>query len=165
MNLALLIIDMQKDFFKGNSEESMKKASDYINQAVNIFREHNKKIIWIQNENIEEGLITVTPGFEVIELLTPQQNEKRITKHYRNSFNKTGLLEYLLEEKIDTVIVTGFCAEYCVFSTFVGALDHDLTPIILKNAIAGGNNENIKFVENVCDTLTVKILKKIIKDK
>ena len=29
MNLALLIIDMQKVFFNGNSKESMEKASEY----------------------------------------------------------------------------------------------------------------------------------------
>jgi len=163
MNLALLVIDMQKAFFHGNSKKSMEKASEYINYTVNLFREHSKKIIWIQDEDKEDGNVNGTEGFEIIELLEPQQNEKRIIKHYGNSFNKTELLEYLLEEKIDTIIITGFCAEYCILSTYRGALDHDLTPIILKNAIAGGNDENIKFVENINDVITIKVLEKILK--
>ena len=165
MNLALLVIDMQKFFFYGNSKESMEKASKYIDYTINLFREYNKKIVWIQDEDIEDGNVNGTEEFEIIELLTPQQNEKRIIKHYGNSFNKTGLLEYLLEEKIDTIIITGYCAEYCILSTYRGALDHNLTPIILKNAIASGNNENIKFVESINDLISIRVLEKIIKDK
>ena len=165
MNLALLVIDMQKAFFNGNSKKSMENAAEFIDYTISLFRENNKKVIWIQDEDKEDGNVNGTEGFEIIELLTPQQNEKRIIKHYGNSFNKTGLLEYLLKEKIDTINITGYCAEYCILSTIRGALDHDLTPIILKNAIASGNNKNIKFVENINDIITIKVLEKIIKDK
>jgi len=163
MNMALLVIDMQKAFFKDDSKKSMEKASEYINYTVALFRDNNKPIIWIQDEDLEDGNVSGTPGFEIIELLSPQKDEKRIIKHYGNSFNKTELLDYLLNEKIDTVIITGFCAEYCILSTYRGALDHDLTPILLKNAIASGSNENIKFVEDINDTITIKILEKIIR--
>ena len=165
MNIALLVIDMQKAFFKGNQKESMEKAAEYIDYTVNLFREHNKEIIWIQDEDKEDGNVIGTEDFEIIELLIPLKNEKRIIKYYGNSFNKTELLEYILEKKIDTIIITGYCAEYCVLSTYRGALDHDLTPIILKNGIASGNIENIKFVENINDVITIKILEKIIKNK
>ena len=165
MNLALLVIDMQKAFLKGNSKNSIENAAEYINYTVSLFRETNKKVIWIQDEDEEDGNINGTEGFEIIDLLSPLQNEKRIIKHYGNSFNKTELLEYILGEKIDTIIITGYCGEHCILSTYRGALDNDLTPILLKNAIASGNNENIKFVENINDIITIKILEKIIKEK
>ena len=164
MNIALLVIDMQKSFFQGNSKESIESALEYIEYTVNLFRKNNKKIVWIQDEDEEDGNVDGTEGFEILDSLKPNIDEKRIIKHYGNSFNKTGLLEYLLKEKIDTIIITGYCAEFCVLSTYRGALDHDLTPIILKNGIASGNNENIKFVENICDILTIKVLEKIINE-
>ena len=49
-----------------------------------------------------------------------------------------------------------------MLSTYNGALDSDLTPFILKNALASGNRENIKFVENICELLTVNVLVKIL---
>jgi nicotinamidase-related amidase len=164
MNIALLVIDMQKAFFTNAAKESMEKAAEYINYSVDLFREYNKKIFWIQDEDEEDGIIRETEGFEIIDLLKPEENEHRIIKHYGNGFNKTELLEIIVKEKIDTIIITGYCAEYCVLATYRGALDNDLIPIILKNAIASGNKENIKFVENISDIITIKILKKLIKE-
>ena len=164
MKIALLIIDMQKAFFRNNSKISMENASEYINYSVDLFRKNNKTIIWVQDEDIEDGVIGGTEEFDIIDLLKPKANEKRIKKHYGNSFNKTNLLEILLKEEIDTIIITGYCAEYCILSTYRGALDHDLVPIILRNAIASGNNENLKFVENISDIITIKVLEKIIEN-
>jgi len=73
-------------------------------------------------------------------------------------------LECIHKEKIDTVIITGYCAEYCVLSTYRGALDCDLTPKILKNAIASGNDKNMEFVENVSDLITVNELEENIQN-
>ena len=143
----------------------MEKASEYISYTIDLFRKNNKKIIWIQDEDKEDGNVRGSEGFNIIELLAPLQSEKHIVKNYGNSFNKTELLDYLLEEKIDTIIITGYCAEYCILSTYRGALDHDLTPIILRNAIASGSSENIKFVESISDIITVKVLEKIINGK
>jgi nicotinamidase-related amidase len=162
MNMALLIIDMQKAYYKNYDKESMDRASEYINYTVELFRKHNNKIIWIQDEDKDDGVIKGTEGFEIIDILKPRKDEKIIIKEYGNAFNKTELYEYLIKEKIDTTIVTGYCAEYCVLSTYRGAKDKDLTPIILRNGIASGNKERIKFVEEISDIITINILEKII---
>ena len=57
MNIALLVIDMQKAFFAGESRESMENAAEYINYAAGLFRNANKQIIWIQDEDKEDGLL------------------------------------------------------------------------------------------------------------
>jgi hypothetical protein len=66
-----------------------------------------------------------------------------------NSFNKTPPADQLRRLGVDTVIITGFCAEYCVLSTYRGAKDLDLTPILLRGSLASETPENIKFVESV----------------
>jgi nicotinamidase-related amidase len=165
MNMALLIIDMQKVYYKSNAKASMDQAAEYINWAINRFRRNNKKIIWTQHENKKDGIIKGTEDFEIIDPLKPSNNEKIIIKEYDNAFNKTDLYDYCIEENIDTLIMTGCFAEYCVLSTYQGAKDKDLTPIILKKAIASGNKDNIKFVEDIEDIITIQILTKIINEE
>ena len=162
MNIALLIIDMQKAFFEGNSRDSMIRASDHINYAVELFRSNNKRVIWIQDEDEEDGNVQGAESFKIIDLLKPNEEEKVFIKHYGNSFNKTGLLDYLTLEKIHVIIISGYCAEYCILSTYKGALDHDLTPILLRNAIASGIEENIKFVESICEIISIRALEKML---
>ena len=162
MKIALLIIDMQNAFFAGDSKQSMESAAEYINYTADLFRKEKLPVFWIQDEDEEDGNVRGTEGFEIIDILKPKKNEKRIVKHYGNSFNKTDLLECLLKDHIDTVVITGYSAENCVLSTYRGALDHDLTPVLLRNAVASGSRENIRFVESINDTITIKILKKFL---
>ena len=63
---------------------------------------------------------------------------------------------------MDTVIITGFCAEYCVLSTYRGADDLDLAPIILRGALASATVENIKFVESISEIISYEALKKVL---
>ena len=57
------------------------------------------------------------------------------------------------------MILSGFCAEFCVLSTYNGAQDLDLIPIILKGAIASDSREHIKFVEEITETISYGALK------
>ncbi len=86
----------------------------------------------------------------------------RIVKTYGNSFTKTGLAEKLRALGVDTLIVTGFCAEYCVLSTYRGAQDFDFKPIILKGALASDNTEHIRFVEEITETVSYGALKALL---
>jgi len=156
-----MIIDMQKAFYEGYSKISMDSAVEYINAAIEMFREHKLPIIWVQDK---DEVVPGEVGFEIIDQLKPQEDEYRIIKEYGNSFNKTNCGEILKEEKIDTIIITGYCAEYCVLSTYRGALDLDIVPILFRGAIASGEKENIRFVESISDIASYQVLKKLIKN-
>jgi hypothetical protein len=58
--------------------------------------------------------------------------------------------------------VTGFSAEYRVLSTYRGAQDLDLTPIILRGSLASDNLGNIKFVESISNIVSYGVLKKVL---
>lgn len=60
------------------------------------------------------------------------------------------------------ISLTGFYAEYCVLSTYGGAEDPGLTPVILRGSLAGSIPENIKFVESISDIISYGALKKIL---
>lgn len=164
MNPGLMIIDMQKEYFKGAAKESMIAASEYINEVLGYFRNKELPILWIQDIDKGGGVVPNTVGFEIIELLNKEKDDVIIRKEYGNSFNKTECEKFLKEKSVDVVFITGYCAENCVLSTYRGALDLDFIPVIVKNGIASGNEENLAFVEKISDTISYNIIGKILED-
>ncbi len=164
MKPALLVIDVQKEFFKSNAltAQSLNEAVKYINAAITIFRAKNLPIFCIQHIDEEDKFLPGAEGFDLPEGLQIMPSDVHIHKTYSNAFNKTGLDGKLKELDVDTVILGGYCAEYCVLSTYIGAEDHDLTPMLLRNSLASGSPENIKFVESICDNISYGALKKIL---
>jgi nicotinamidase-related amidase len=161
---ALFIIDVQNRFFKTNQAcaDSLNSAIEYINVAIGLFRKKNLPIFVIHHRSEEENLVPGTPDFEMSERLKLEAQDSRIVKTYGNSFARTELGEKLKELGVDTIIVTGFCAEYCVLSTYRGAEDLDFKPIILRGAIASDNAEHIRFVEEITETISYGALKTLL---
>jgi nicotinamidase-related amidase len=157
-----MIIDMQIAYFNKKTEGSMGAACEYINAIIPSFRSNGLPIIWIQNQDEDDGASPGKEGFEIVQMLKPQENDYRITKEYGNSFNKTKCSEILKKNNIDTVVITGFCAEYCVLSTYRGALDLDLVPVILRNGICSGVEEHVSFVERISNIASLEVVKKLI---
>jgi nicotinamidase-related amidase len=164
MKPALLVIDVQKEFFKSDAQtaQSLNNAIEYINAAIALFRVKNLPVLCIQHINEEDKLMPGADGFDLPEGLQILPSDSHIHKTYSNAFNKTTLQSQLQELGVDTVIVSGFCAEYCVLSTYRGAQDLDLKPMLLRGALASGSPENIRFVESISDILSYGALKKIL---
>ena len=164
MNLALMVIDMQKEFYVGQTKDQMDRATEYINAVIPMFEEKGLPIIWVQDKDEGEGVVPGTDGFEFIDSLRPKPDAIRIHKTYGNSFNKTDVDKILKEHGVDTVVMTGFCAEFCVLSTYRGAKDLDYFPVILKNGIASTDESRKRFVEEISDTITYGVLAKLLQE-
>ena len=164
MKPALLIIDVQNKFFKINQacSDSLNSAIEYINASIGLFRTKDYPIFVIQHKDEKEGLLPDTPDFALPKTLNVESRDPRVAKTYSNSFNKTPLATQLEELGVDTVIITGFCAEQCVLSTYKGAEDIGFKPIILKGAIASDNLEHLKSVEEITDTITPGALRALL---
>jgi nicotinamidase-related amidase len=152
MNMAFLVIDVQKEIMQTDpvASSSILQAIDYINAAIVLFRKRKLPIIGIQHINKEEHLAPGLEGFI------------RIQKTHSNAFVKTELQKVLQDRNINTILLSGYCAEYCVLSTYRGARDLDMQPIILRGAIASGNPENIRFVENINEIISLGALEKFL---
>jgi nicotinamidase-related amidase len=164
MKPALLVIDVQKEFlkFSPTTAQSLRDATEYINVAIALFRQKGLPIICIQHVNEQEKLVPGAEGFELPDDLEVLPTDLHIHKTYGNSFNKTRLGSELRELGADTVVITGFCAEYCVLSTYRGAQDVDLTPIVLRGSLASSTPEHIRFVESISDIVSIGALRKIL---
>ena len=164
MKPALLVIDIQKAFFQSNpiTTQSLENAIENINPAIALFREKQLPVLCVQDIGEADGVVPGADGFEPPDQLSIVDSDVHIHKTYGNAFNKTPLQGELRKLGVDTVIITGYCAEYCVLSTYRGAKDLDLTPIILRGSLASDTPENIKFVESVSDIISYDALKKVL---
>jgi len=164
MKAALLVIDIQNEFFNISQvcTDSLKSAIQYVNAAIALFRKKNLPVIAVQHKSVEEDLVPGKPGFDIPDSVKLKSGDLRIVKTYGNSFNNTGLTEKLRGLGVDTVILTGFCAEQCVLSTYKGAEDLDFKPIILRNSIASDNPEHLKCVEEITDSVTLGALRALL---
>ena len=164
MKAALLVIDVQKAFFDLDpaTTQSLRDAIEVINAAIKLFHEKDLPVICVQHMDEKRDLVPGAEGFAVPDELDILPSDLHIHKTYGNAFNKTQLGAHLQELGVDTVIVTGFCAEYCVLGTYRGALDLDLQPIVLRGSLASGSAENIQFVERIGAIASLGVLAKML---
>jgi len=164
MKPALLVVDMQKAFFRESpvQAQSMNDAIMYINAGIELFREKGLPVVVVQHMDEYDQLLPGTEGFDMPEEIKVLASDISIHKTYGNAFNKTDLYEKLKALDVDTVIVTGFCAEYCVLNTTRGAKDLDLTAMLLRGALASGKPENIAFVESINEVISYGALRKVL---
>lgn len=162
MKPALLVIDVQERFLTLGEmpADAFAKAVEYINAAIALFRKRELPIICIQHVEEGAGLVPGAEGFGAPAALQILPTDRHIHKTYGNAFNKTPLADELQALGVDTVILTGFCAEYCVLSTCRGAEDVDLTPIILRESLISGTSERVRFVEDISSLISYGALRK-----
>jgi nicotinamidase-related amidase len=55
---------------------------------------------------------------------------------------------------VDVVIVSGFCAEYCVLDTYRGARERGYAAALLRGGIAGPHAEHVRVVEAICEIVS-----------
>lgn len=138
---ALIIIDIQNDYFEGgaNALNGSLEASLNARKLLEKFRERSLPVIHVQHFSTRAGstfFIPNTKGVEIHENVTPNDGEKVITKNYPNSFQKTDLLEYLNENNIRELVISGMMTHMCVDSTTRAAKDFDFTCTLIGDACA-----------------------------
>jgi nicotinamidase-related amidase len=138
---ALIIIDIQNDYFEGgaNALNGSLEASLNARKLLEKFRERSLPVIHVQHFSTRPDstfFIPNTKGVEIHENVIPIDGEKVITKNYPNSFQKTDLLEYLNENNITELIISGMMTHMCVDSTTRAAKDFDFTCTLIGDACA-----------------------------
>lgn len=138
---ALLIIDLQNDYFEGgaNALQGSLEASVNAKKLLENFRRKSLPVIHVQHFSTRAGstfFIPHTKGVEIHENVTPIDGEKIIVKNYPNSFHQTDLLEYLRTNEITELVICGMMTHMCVDSTTRAAKDFDFTCTLIGDACA-----------------------------
>lgn len=141
MKTALLLIDIQNDYFPGGKMEltGSEKAANNAERILARFRQNKDLVIHIRHLSVREDaafFIPNTPGAEIHECLEPLAEEKIITKHFPNSFIHTELLSILQQQQIEHLVVAGMMTHLCVDATVRAAKDLGFTIELIGDACA-----------------------------
>ena len=110
MKSALILIDIQNDYFPGGAMElaGMTQAAARARELLAAFRQARRPIFHVQHLALGPGATFFrpdTPGVEIHESVRPLPGEALVRKHYPNAFRDTGLLEVLQGAGVEEVII------------------------------------------------------------
>lgn len=141
MTKALLLIDIQNDYFPGGKMEleGVEKAAKQALKVLDHFRENNETIIHIQHLSVRNGasfFVPNTKGCEIHEWVTPLEEELVIQKNWPNSFRETSLQDILMKNQINELTICGMMSHMCIDSTVRAASDLGFTCKVIHDACA-----------------------------
>jgi nicotinamidase-related amidase len=141
MKTALLLIDIQNDYFPGGKMEleGSVEAAKKANELLQCFRDHSLPTVHIQHVSQKPDATFLIPGdrgTDINDITAHYEGEPLIQKHYPNSFRETNLLDLLKEWEIERVIITGMMTHMCVDATARAAADLGFKVIIAEDACA-----------------------------
>ncbi|MBF0550089.1 MAG: cysteine hydrolase [Deltaproteobacteria bacterium] len=144
MNTALLLIDIQQDYFPGGRMELIGStaASQVARRLLTAFREKNLPIIHVQHISTHAGATFFLPNTEGINFhhnVTPLPHETIIKKHYPNSFRETDLSTTLENMNIQEVTICGMMSHMCIDATARAAGDAGYRCSVVHDACATRN--------------------------
>jgi nicotinamidase-related amidase len=141
MKTALLVIDIQNDYFPGgrhplaNPLEAARKAYELLQ----CFREHGGYHVHIQHISLKPDaafFIKGDSGSDIHDSVAHFENEPIVYKHYPNAFRGTNLLDLLKGWGVERVIITGMMTHMCVDATARAAADLGFQVIVVEDACA-----------------------------
>jgi nicotinamidase-related amidase len=141
---ALLLIDMQNDYFPGGRMElcGPEQAARNGGRILRFFRKKELPVIHIAHESVRPGasfFLPGTTGQQIHELVAPLATEAVITKNYPNSFLQTNLQQTLTDQAVKHVVIVGMMTHMCVDATCRAAKDLGFACTLIHDATATRN--------------------------
>jgi nicotinamidase-related amidase len=141
MATALIIVDIQRDYFPGGlmelegADAAGKNAAALLAAA----RSAGLKVIHIQHLSNRPGasfFLPGTPGAEIHPCVAPKHGESVITKHFPSAFRDTVLHPLLRELSITRLVVCGMMTQMCIDTTVRAAFDLGYECLVAHDACA-----------------------------
>ncbi len=141
MKPALLLVDIQNDYFLGGNMElvNMDGASTNARVLLDKFRYQGLPAFHIQHTFLSSSagfFLPDTEGAEIHDSVGPLPSETVIHKHYPNSFRETDLLEQLRQKEIVDLVICGAMSHMCVEATTCAASDYGFKCTVVQDACA-----------------------------
>lgn len=141
MKTALLLIDIQNDYFPGGRYEVARavESSQVAGQLLAHFRAHGWPIVHIQHFSTRPGagfLLPDSVGAAIHENVAPLAVEPVIPKHYPNSFQATGLADFLTANAIEQLVICGMMSQMCIDTTVRAAFERGYVCRVAQDACA-----------------------------
>lgn len=159
MKKALLLIDLQNDYFEGGTMTLVHADLACGNAALllNEFRRMSLPVIHIRHIATRPDATFFVPdtiGAEIHHLVTPTVQEKVIVKHFPNSFRETELLSVLKENNITNLVICGMMTHMCIDATTRAVKDLSYNCTLIGDACATRDLEIAGQTVKACDVQT-----------
>lgn len=144
MKKALLIIDVQNDYFAGGRSELYNPgaALENIEKLLCRFRSENMPVIYVQHINVREGATFFLPGTNDVlihETIAPQTGDHVVVKHTPNSLFETNLLNIMQMNAVHELVICGMMSHMCVDTTTRACRDFGIPVTLIDDACATKN--------------------------
>jgi len=141
MTTALLIVDIQNDYFPGGAMElaGADVAAAKASTLLAAVRERGLPVIHVQHLSVRPGATFFLPGTrgaDIHESVRPAEGEAIFRKHFPNSFRDTGLLEHLRGAGISQLVLAGMMTHMCIDTTTRAAADAGFSCSLAHDACA-----------------------------
>ena len=141
MKTALLVIDIQNDYFEGGKFPLVKPmdAAKKAYELLQCFREHGGRHVHIQHISLEPDaafFVKGERGSDIHDSVAHFEGEPIVYKHEVNAFQNTNLLDLLKSWEVERVVVTGMMTHMCVDAASRAAVDFGFDVIVAEDACA-----------------------------
>ncbi|APR76047.1 Isochorismatase [Minicystis rosea] len=138
---ALLLIDIQEDYFPGGKMElaGAEAAARNAARALALFRARREPVIHVRHASTHPGatfLLPGTAGAEISPIVAPAAGETVVEKHFPSSFRGTSLEARLREAGIEQLVIAGDMSSMCIDATVRAAVDLGFACTVLHDACA-----------------------------
>ena len=138
MSRALLVIDVQNEYFTGALPISHPVGHlDAITHVMDVAREHNVPTVVVRHHMADEAAPMFrrdSPEWQLHDAVEDRQRDKLIDKQLPGSFTGTDLEQWIRDNGIDTVTIAGYMTHMCCDTTARQAAHRGLKVEFLSDA-------------------------------
>ena len=138
MTTALILVDIQNDYFEGGAwpVAKMAQAAENAARLLKHARETGQLVVHIRHEGRPTSPFfrPGTEGAEIHASVAPIAGEAVVLKHRPNSFQGTGLQGILQGAGVERVILCGAQSQMCIDATTRAAVDLGYETVVAEDA-------------------------------
>jgi nicotinamidase-related amidase len=128
MDTALVIVDIQNDYFPGGKMalEGSVEAADNARRLLAAFRGRGLPVFHVRHLSTRPGatfFVPGTPGADIHSTVAPNPGEPVLEKNFPNAFRGTTLHDDLARTGTKQLVVAGMMTHMCIDTTVRAAFD------------------------------------------
>ncbi len=141
MKTALVLVDIQNDYFPGGRMElsGMDAAGETAKELLSFFRDNNWPTVHFQHISAQKDatfFLPDTDGAKIHKSIMPLDQDTVIQKHYPNSFRETDLYDHLTGAGVKNLVICGAMSHMCIDATTRAAADLGFSCMLVHDACA-----------------------------
>lgn len=144
MSEALMVIDCQEGLFSDPDYPvfNQQKLFENINMLIRKFKENNQPVIFVRHT--DEDLTQGSTEWQISAQINTTPQDIYVNKSTPDSFYETDLLTILNSKNINSIVIVGLQADYCIDATCKSAFGKNIDVTLISDAHSTYDNSFMK---------------------